>query len=715
MTFLNPALLAGAAAAVIPLVLHLLNRRRFRVVRWSAMIFLEDILRTNRRRIRIEQWLLLAIRASIPAWLALVMARPVLTGAAGRIRRAPTSAVILLDNSASMEIGEAGRSALAAAREAAAMVLEDLPRGSEAAVIGMAGPLLLTEEPSVDLAQVRQAVLDAEGGWGAARPAAALQRAASLFEQRMHHADRLLVIITDLQRTTWSTEGAEERRRAWTRLSALPVPPRVVLIPIRTPPIENVAVGPVELSRAMVGVGQPLRIRATLRLHGGRPRPQVRAHLRVNNIELKSATVRLEPGAAEFVQFSHTFDRAGSHIVEIWTEPDAMRADNSAAASVIVVDRIPVQLVSGDPNPVPLRSETSFLELALQPWTVGAGRATDLISVSTVPESRLEPAHLNNVRVVVLANVRQLPAAIVEEIATFVREGGGLLIAPGDRISASWYAASLDDVAGLLPARLSGIVGRPDDERAAVGFDTRWASHPALSALREGALGGARIRARHRLEVPAERADNVLMRLEDGEPWMVERRVGEGRVVLLGGPLDADWSNLPFQPAYVPLVQELVVYLGSVVHPPRNIEPGERLAARLENDAGEGERAILTLPDGAVRELNIVRRRRYSMVEYGETDRPGIYRLRPPAGTNLIAWVVRCPPEESDLTPLSASEVAALAAEAGATIAESVDAFRKLERERREGREFWRAAWWVLLGLLGLELVVQQRCGGRTL
>ncbi|MCX7818046.1 MAG: BatA domain-containing protein [Kiritimatiellae bacterium] len=714
MTWLNPALLAGAAAAAIPVIIHLLNRRRFRVVRWSAMMFLEDVLRTNRRRIRIEQWLLLAIRAAIPALLALAMARPVITGAGGRIRRAPTSAVILLDNSASMEVGEAGRSALAAAREAAGAMLEELPRGSEAAVIGMAGPLPLAEEPTVDLAQLRQAVADAEGGWGAARPAAALQRAAALLEQRMHHADRLLVIISDFQRANWSTDRAEERRRAWTRLAAQPVPPRVVLLPIRTPPVDNVAVGPVEVSRGMLGAGQTLRVRAAVRLYGGRPRPHTRVHFRVNGVELKNATVRLEPGAVEFVQFAHVFDRAGSHIVEIGTEADAFRPDNVAAASVIVADRLPVRLVSGDPNPVPLRSETAFLELALQPWKTGAGRAVDLVEASTVPEARAEPAHLRDTRVVVLANIRQLSAALVEALATFVREGGGVLVAPGDRASPSWAAAALDEAAGLLPARLSGILGRPDDEAGAVGFAGRWPAHPALAGLREGALSGARIRARYRLEVPIEREDGVLLRLETGEPWMVERRVGEGRVILLGGPVDADWSNLPFQPAFVPLMQELIIYLGSVVHPPRNVDPGERLAARLDENAAAGERAVLTLPDGAVRELPVTVRGLHRVVEFGETDRPGIYRLRPPGGAAPIAWVVRRPPEESELAPVSEQELAALAAEASATVVESPEAFRRLERERREGRELWRAAWWGVLGLLGLELIVQRRLGGRA-
>ena len=81
MTFLNAILLFGAAATLIPLIIHLLNRRRFRVVRWGAMQFLDAALQTNRRRIQWQQIALLALRMAIPIFLAVAMARPVLLGA----------------------------------------------------------------------------------------------------------------------------------------------------------------------------------------------------------------------------------------------------------------------------------------------------------------------------------------------------------------------------------------------------------------------------------------------------------------------------------------------------------------------------------------------------------------------------------------------------------------------------------------------------------
>ena len=96
MTFLNFALLGGLAALSVPVLIHLFHKSRFQVVRWGAMHLLEDLLRTNQRRLKMEQIILLILRASIPALLALCMARPVWKGMQTLAGDAKTSAVILV-------------------------------------------------------------------------------------------------------------------------------------------------------------------------------------------------------------------------------------------------------------------------------------------------------------------------------------------------------------------------------------------------------------------------------------------------------------------------------------------------------------------------------------------------------------------------------------------------------------------------------------------
>src|SRR5687768_16210926 len=75
--FVTPAFaVAGLALASIPIVIHLLNRRRFKTVQWAAMDFLLRAMKKNRRRLKFEQWLLLATRCALLALLGLALARP---------------------------------------------------------------------------------------------------------------------------------------------------------------------------------------------------------------------------------------------------------------------------------------------------------------------------------------------------------------------------------------------------------------------------------------------------------------------------------------------------------------------------------------------------------------------------------------------------------------------------------------------------------------
>ena len=105
MTLLSPMLVWGALLGVIPIIIHLLNRRRFRRVEWAPMRYLKLTIQRNRRRIQIEQFLLLLLRIGLLVLLFFFLARPVLNptglerwlGSGGR-----SSQVVLVDDSLSM-------------------------------------------------------------------------------------------------------------------------------------------------------------------------------------------------------------------------------------------------------------------------------------------------------------------------------------------------------------------------------------------------------------------------------------------------------------------------------------------------------------------------------------------------------------------------------------------------------------------------------------
>ena len=88
--------------------------------------------------------------------------------------------------------------------------------------------------------------------------------------------------------------------------------------------------------------------------------------------------------------FTHAFEPPGSHVVEVVADADALKADNSFLASIPVRDKVPVLLVNGDPSAEPLKGETDFAEIALQPYSAGKVELADLITTKVVQAEELD-------------------------------------------------------------------------------------------------------------------------------------------------------------------------------------------------------------------------------------------------------------------------------------------------------------------------------------
>jgi hypothetical protein len=697
MTFLNAALLGGFAAVSIPIVIHWLHRSRHQVVHWGAMHLLEGVLRQRRRRFRLEQILLLLVRCSIPCLLALAMARPVLTGGSALWGDVASSTAVLLDDSYSMEAFGPERSNFVQAREAAVRALDGLSPGSEATVLRMGGEVSeLLEGPTFDLPRLKAELARARSGFGRARVPEALEftRGAML---RMRLAHREVVILSDFQRASWGSDESAARSASLDSIRSGPVPPQIILFHVGREAKDNVCVERLETSRMIPGVGQKLHARATLRNLGESDVSDLKVVFRADGVEQSACRVSLSTGEKTHLLFTHAFQAPGSHVIEVEVDADALRADNACALSLPVWDRLPVLLVSGDTNPEPLRGETDYLEVALRPFGAAREGLADLIQTRVVEPKELDRAVLAETRVVVLANVSRLPDPQRRALEDFVREGGGLLVFAGDRIE-----AGDSSLGGLLPLPW---VARAGSETGARVVSEHF-QHPALELFndpRQGNLSDARFWRTLRIKEPAAGEAAVLARLDSGDPFLVEKSFGEGRVLQCAASCDADDSNLPMRPFYLPLMQQLTAYLASNVVPPRNVQAGRPLVALLPA-ADAGKKIVMTDPEGRTHDVPVVSRGARGVAEFSRTRAPGLYTLDAPGGP--IHFVVHVDRAESELGTLSAPEVEALAESMGARVARSWEEYESLRRERRFGREAWRALLGLLLGLMLLEILL---------
>ncbi len=744
MTFLNGLLAFGALAFCIPLVIHLLNRSKFQTVDWGAMHLLESVIRVNHRRFQIQQLLLLLVRCAIPVLLALCLAIPVLTNWQALPKDTPSSVAIVLDDSYSMDaVDEQAESTLMANAVAdSQQILAALPRGSEAKVILSGGrPQALQDQATVDLQQVDSDLKNLLAASGANDVPEAL-KAATIAIADMRHARREVVLLSDFQRDDWQTVSADALNRFREQWQALPTAPAITLIPLGqrdTASLQNVSVESLQSDRPTVGVGQEVRLRATVRNHGDQVRPAMPLRLKVNNETVAATTANLDAGATTQLLLTHRFEQAGSQVVQVELDcEDALASDNHQYATIEVLETIDVVLVDGKPSNQPLQGETGFLSVALSPFAFGRQPLADLVKTRTIRSQQLDEAVLAEARVLVLANVPRLDDRQVGWLNEFVLAGNSLLIFAGDQISLDWYHEKLGPAgADLLPMTLGERVGQPqtsagNDAAGEAGkhLVAQFFEHPSMQLFNEtsaGSLADADVFAWHPLQ-PLEtdtedQADaqathsgaTVVARLETGDTLIAERSHGDGVVLLVGTSANLQWSDLPMQPIFVPLVQEWISWMATRGLPPRNVAVGQTAVVHWSEDTDRAWQWIS--PDGRRVDVVAETQDRRQTFQFPSLRQPGIYALvgaspdaERPDTTIYVA--AKADPDESKLLRMSDDEIVEIAEALGATVADSGATYLQQDNTRRFGREIWRPLLLALLAMMVLEVFLQQFFAG---
>jgi hypothetical protein len=255
--------------------------------------------------------------------------------------------------------------------------------------------------------------------------------------------------------------------------------------------------------------------------------------------------------------------------------------------------------------------------------------------------------------VVIAANVRAPSDKAGKVLSEYVAAGGSLLVFWGGSCDAAAWRTALP---GLLPAQVAGTDTASQERPWRIG-ELDFAAAP-LTVFRppaNGTFSTASFTLRARLDPPTPAA-RVLARFEDGAPWLIEQRVGRGRVVFSASTADIEGNDLAMRPVYVPLVQRLVLWLSD------NLEE----ASDVEHVAGEalefpggaelvGTRVAIETPGGARREVEFRSTSAGSMAAMGETGEIGFYRWSRTGRAGLAA--VNVPAEESNLAPLGADEI----------------------------------------------------------
>jgi hypothetical protein len=689
--FLNPLMLIGLGAVALPVVVHLMHRRRSREVWFPSLMFLLKIDARTMRRKRLREVLILAARALLLALLALAAARPVLADRS--TSGGNTALVVVLDTSLSMGYREENVTRFRRAQEAALRAVDSLDTGDRAAVLTPTD-----DEPATlvgDLGLLRHRIRTAEVGHGDETLRAAVERAGELLAAASEQ-NREVLLLSDLQRRAVGALGG-----------ALPEGVRVLVGDLGRDRSPNRTLVDVVPGRRTAVLGQPLALTATVRGEG-EGSAAARVSVYVGKERVGQRTVPVAPGASASVIFEVTPDTAGEELTgRIALDADALPGDDVRHFAVPVLDRIGVLAVDGDPSPTAWMGETYFLRAALDPTGLGEVRIQTPFRLTVVPPEELGTRDLGAFRVVILANVGELEGPPARDLAAFVRNGGGLIVFGGSRMTREALARTYGDdapAAGLLPRLPRGVLVEHVDRGPLPRLGRIDTAHPILRGLDEGFRNDLRrVRCTQALDLAGQEGRD-LIEFEDGRAVLVEGDAGAGRVLMFAVTADAAWSNLPKRPLFVALLHRAVYRLlrggsGTVGRTVGEAIPLPRLAT-----LGPGASVEVYPPD---REDDPVRFSDASRGEsvFDDTSRPGLYRIAVRAGPRRTESrvPVNVNPAEGRLARFG---LPALTASLEGVEVRAVDAGGDLEEELRRAR-MGRPVWSLLLALAILVLVVE--------
>jgi hypothetical protein len=616
--FLSPWLMAaGGAATSIPIIIHLLNKRKFRIIIWAAMEWLLAAQRRNARRLKFHRWLLLAIRCLAILLIAAGIAQLVLqTTAIGSLLGEQHAVIIIWDDSYSMgyqQGADGGRGdGAATAFERSKRLLTDYVtrlKSGDTVMLIRASTGGTAESANLKPTPDHQAVISQINNTPLTDAATDLPTAFDRARQVLSDIEkttrwRQLLLVTDCSNSTihdprrglsgGTTENTIEgvngdklKKAAQGAIAHTTNGNDFLVRDVGVDTQVNMAVTGLVSKRPVVVAGVPADMQVEVFNGSDRPELDVGVSVLVDGVAAQTIKIpRIEPASFQKAEASVTVATAGRHLVEARLgRGDLLAVDDTRRLMLNVRKEIPVLLVDGSPGDGGRTSFGSTFYL----WAVypipEVKTTGDIFGTKIISELELPTTPLAGYDVIVLSDTSDPGPATRDALRKFVADGGLLMVFPGTRTDAQRMNEALGpNGAGLLPATF----GQPDNMAtpdqamegkafAAENFqknDVMRIFAADYAAGKEPGFLTARTMRYLKLGVPADGSVETVLRYaeKDGTPGdaaiVLKRGAGAdpakgepgGSVVQFASTADMTWTTWPGRPSFVPFVYELTFY-----------------------------------------------------------------------------------------------------------------------------------------------------------
>ncbi len=635
--------IAGAIGASIPLIIHLLNRERARRLVFSTVRFIQMSHQTNVQRHKLKRLLLLLMRILMLILLGLAFARPFFaqdittTPELGGIR----NAVIILDTSYSMQYEEIFNNA----KKEAINRLDRLDGADAVALILSADKVRKILPIDSEHQHIRTAIENAELTNYTTDYLDAIQTADEILKS-ISVGQKQIYLVADLQKSGWENFLATDRLSPDVDIEFIDVskeqPDNRAITAINVPPV-------ILLEQKNTELVARVHNFSTERVEN------LPVSLYIDDRRVETSQLDIEPNDSSDASFNVKIDlqTESAHTGWVEIESDALEIDNRHYFTVQSMKSIKVHCVNGESNRNDIYDETFFLTRALK--NTGAdGAPIDYTESTAFPSDDA----IKRYDVLILANVSSISATEADRLKTYVNGGGGLIIAVGDQVNTDVYQQHLGESENpLLPCTLTQATGDAigkETFQVIASVDYRHPIFMPFSNPNHGDFAKGRF---YRFYQSAPVTDaTVLASFDDGNPAIVEKIYGNGRVLCYTSSIDREWNDLPIHGVYLPFLHETIKYLalkqaGQI--PDYRVGDGIEYSGTQES---AGKEVAVFDPD---RKETRFKLNEQGNLFYENSENPGIYSVHK-SGEKPQYFVVNVDTVESDLTPRNPEELTSM-------------------------------------------------------
>lgn len=620
MIFLNPAVLFGLLAASIPVLIHLLNLRKLKRIEFSTLAFLKELQKNKIRKIKLKQWLLLALRILLILFLVTAFARPTLKGVAigGTTSAAKTTAVFILDNTPSMSVVDAKGSYLNQAKAAIKELLGQLQEGDDAALVLVSDQSNDEIKTTTNLADFQKQIDEVKISDASGYLNSAIIKAAKIVLQSQNF-NKEIYILSDFQQGRLADKGSLSDLS-----QLLNDKVRIYSFDFAGKDVFNIGIDNLKLNTQIFEINKPVDFAATVTNYSSQSVSNLVVSLFINGERSAQQSVSLNAGESKIVSLEAPVNASG--YVDAFTEieDDEILQDNKRFVDFYIPKEIPVLMLTDDP------SDSRFVNFALTAANSSNGNDGGSLKITQRNLSEAGSINLSQYDVIAIIGSENLSGGL-DRLNSFVDNGGSILLMPGSKSTLQSYQKITSGLNIPSPIAAVGNVNSTTNE---FKFDKIDFNHPVFQDIftnkEKKNVESPSIYYYFKIN-PQGKGENIIS-LADGSSFLSEYKAGKGKIFLFNTAPILSWSSFPVKSIFAPLMNKSIYYLASKDQSENNYLAGSTVLIDLKNNTSPQIKIVR--PDKSEDFINLQDQPDKNYYEYKKTDLAGNYKVYSGSGTS---------------------------------------------------------------------------------